>query len=84
MKVLKLAALAAFGLTAACVDEQPSVQTTAVYFGNDSSRWAFDGECDDPRFRGRGMAVTLLAEDAFRDATDCRILFQTGNIVYVG
>ena len=40
-------------------------------FGNDSSQWALDGECDDPRFQGSSMAVTLLDQDRFSDATDC-------------
>ena len=49
-------------------------------FGNDSSQWALDGECDDPRFQGSGMAVTLLDQDRFSDATDCRLLFNQGHI----
>ena len=49
-------------------------------FGNDSSQWALDGECDDPRFQGSGMATTLLDQDRFSDATDCRLLFNQGHI----
>ena len=49
-------------------------------FGNDSSQWANDGECDDPRFVGDGMAETLLVEDMGRDAADCRHLFELGRI----
>lgn len=52
----------------------------AIDFGDDSSDWANDDECDDPRFRGEGMADILLAEDAMRDATDCRALFDAGSI----
>ena len=51
-----------------------------VAFGDDSSNWAFDGECDDPRFIGEGMADVLLDEDRLADATDCRLLFDTGYI----
>jgi hypothetical protein len=51
-----------------------------VAFGDDSSSWAFDGECDDPRFIGEGMAGVLLEEDRLADATDCRLLFDTGYI----
>ncbi len=51
-----------------------------VDFGNNSSTWANDGECDDPRFIGRGMAEVLLDEDAFRDANDCRALYRSGSI----
>lgn len=52
--------------------------TTAVYFGDDSSRWASDGECDDPRFEGAGVA--WFASDLFRDATDCLALFERGEV----
>jgi len=51
-----------------------------VPFGDDSSNWALDGECDDPRFVGEGMAETLLEEDLLADATDCRLLFDAGYI----
>jgi hypothetical protein len=49
-------------------------------FGDDSSRWANDGECDDPRFAGEGSADTLLDEDRGHDATDCRRLLKQGRI----
>jgi hypothetical protein len=49
-------------------------------FGDDASRWADDGECDDPRFQGEGSAETLLDEDNGHDATDCRSLFESGRI----
>jgi hypothetical protein len=51
-----------------------------VAFGDDSSSWSFDGECDDPRFIGDGMANVLLEEDRLADATDCRLLFESGRI----
>ena len=51
-----------------------------VDFGDDSGDWANDGECDDPRFEGDGMASILLDEDRLRDATDCRELFNAGSI----
>jgi hypothetical protein len=51
-----------------------------VDFGNDSSTWSNDGECDDPRFAGDGMASVLLDEDRLADATDCRTLFEQGRI----
>ena len=53
-------------------------------FGNDSSQWALDGECDDPRFQGSGMATTLLDQDRLSDATDCRLLFNQGHITLRG
>jgi len=53
----------------------------AVDFGDDSSRWANDDECDDPRFTGMGMTATpLLDEDAFHDASDCEAEFNAGLI----
>ncbi len=57
-----------------------AVAQSRVDFGDDSSVWARDGECDDPRFEGQGMAATLIDEDLMRDATDCRILFERGLI----
>lgn len=51
-----------------------------IAFGDDSSQWARDGECDDPRFVGDGMADILLEEDQWADATDCRALFDAGRI----
>ena len=53
----------------------------AVDFGDNSSEWSSDGECDDPRFAGQGMAVTLLAADMFHDAADCQAGFDAGNLV---
>ena len=52
----------------------------SLEFGDDSSEWANDGECDDPRFEGDGMSATLMDQDQARDATDCRKLFETGRI----
>lgn len=51
-----------------------------INWGNDSSQWARDGECDDPRFEGPSMAETLLEEDRLRDATDCRQAYMNGDI----
>jgi len=52
----------------------------AVDFGDDSSDWARDGECDDPRFEGDGSATTLLEADAYHDATDCRTLLAQSRV----
>ncbi len=51
-----------------------------VEFGGNSSTWANDGECDDPRFRGPGMASSLDASDRNRDANDCRALYRVGQV----
>jgi hypothetical protein len=53
---------------------------SAIDFGDDSSEWARDGECDDPRFAGDGSAATLLEADAYHDATDCRTLLSQGRV----
>ncbi len=55
-----------------------------VDFGDDASRWARDGECDDPRFEGRDMTGTLLEGDRGHDATDCRRLYEAGHIRLFG
>jgi hypothetical protein len=63
----------------------PPVGTTAeIDFGDDSSNWANDGECDDPRFAGTGMASELEDADIGKDATDCRTAFEAGTISLVG
>ncbi len=61
-------------------DASGTVSADSVDFGNDSGEWTHDGECDDPRFVGDGMASVLLDEDRLADATDCRTLFEAGRI----
>ncbi len=57
----------------------------SVDFGDDSSRWANDNECDDKRFTGAGMTATpLLDEDVGHDATDCRTAYQAGRLQMAG
>lgn len=51
-----------------------------VNFGNNSSRWARDGECDDPRFTGPGVDEILQVVDLRADASDCRALCNSGAI----
>lgn len=54
---------------------------SGIEFGDDSSQWAHDGECDDPRFEGPGVAATVLDEDIEADAADCRAAFEQGTAV---
>ena len=61
-------------------DVPPVAAGQLISFGDDTSQWANDGECDDPRFEGPGMAPTSLEEDLLRDATDCRVLFERGEV----
>lgn len=58
-----------------------AAQPTAPDFGDDASRWANDGECDDPRFFGAGMSEgQSLDDDIGHDATDCRTAWRDGAI----
>jgi hypothetical protein len=52
----------------------------AVKWGDDSSEYAGDGTCDDPRFEGMGSADVLEPDDRGRDAGDCRRLCEYGLI----
>ena len=67
-------------LGTACFLFGSNAPAQAPNFGDDSSQWAQDGECDDPRFQGNGMAATPVDGDRLRDATDCRDLFNLGRI----
>ena len=55
-------------------------ESDGVAFGDDSGDWAFDGECDDPRFWGEAMAAGFHKDNLFGDATDCRKAFESGSI----
>lgn len=57
---------------------------SAIDYGDDSSDWAKDGECDDPRFSGRGVASELIDADLRHDATDCRAAVAAGTATYNG
>jgi hypothetical protein len=61
--------------------EQAVAAAATPDFGDDSSKYAKDGECDDKRFTGPGMTTTpLLDEDVSHDATDCRAAFNQGRL----
>jgi hypothetical protein len=52
-----------------------------IQWGDDASKYARDGECDDKRFSGAGMTLTpLLDSDIQHDATDCRAAFAQGRL----
>ncbi|WP_018632671.1 hypothetical protein [Neomegalonema perideroedes] len=52
-----------------------------ITFGDDSSQWAEDGECDDRRFEGVGMSnPPLMAENERADAADCLAAFKAGSV----
>ncbi len=78
MRILGLIGFAVF-ISATSVTAQP------VNFGDDSSEWANDGECDDGRFTGPGLTSTpLLEEDVLADATDCRTAYNAGRLQLAG
>ena len=54
--------------------------TETIKFGNNSSEWAHDGECDDRRFRGSAMAEGLDRDDIGKDASDCRKGVNAGKL----
>jgi hypothetical protein len=57
----------------------------SISFGDDASRFARDGECDDMRFSGEGMTdTTLINSDIGHDATDCRAAYNQGRLTYNG
>lgn len=51
-----------------------------VNFGTNTSQYANDGECDDRRFFGEGMAERLGLESIGMDARDCEKLYQSQSI----
>ena len=55
---------------------------SGVGLGDDGGSWAFDGECDDPRFTGESSAPLLEEEDARHDATDCGKALLSGSVEY--
>lgn len=61
----------------------PASSNTSIEFGDNSSAFANDGECDDPRFEGDGMAVVSFDEDIAHDANDCRAAFEAGTITLI-
>jgi hypothetical protein len=78
-------ALMAGGIAPALAQDAPAAPTatagdTGIDFGDDTSQWANDGECDDPRFAGAAAATELLEADNGHDATDCRAAYEAGTV----
>ncbi|MDA0689202.1 MAG: hypothetical protein O2948_11245 [Proteobacteria bacterium] len=61
----------------------PTRPEPEIDFGDNSSVFANDGECDDPRFEGEGMAFASFDEYLGRDADDCRTAFEAGTITLI-
>ena len=78
MRILSMIAAISLGLTSPALAQ-------SIDFGDDSSEWSNDGECDDPRFEGPGMTQTpLLDSDIGADATDCRTAYEAGLLALKG
>lgn len=58
-------------------------QIDEIDFGDDSGRYAQDGECDDARFTGVARNLGILSH-VMRDASDCRLASVQGRIEYLG
>ncbi len=54
-----------------------------IDFGDNSSTWADDDQCDDPRFEGPGAALIRSPVDEMRDAADCQAAYEAGEITLV-
>ena len=54
--------------------------SSAIEFGDNTSDYSDNGECDDPRFIGPTMASILLDEDILRDSADCKTGFEAGTV----
>jgi hypothetical protein len=80
------AAYEAGTVTLADEDSDTPANVTAgdIDFGDDSSEWANDGECDDPRFTGTGSAAELVDADIRKDATDCKAAYDAGTVTFNG
>lgn len=52
----------------------------SIEWGDDTSEYARDGECDDDRFAGPAVSAVMLDEDRYHDATDCRAAYLAGRI----
>ncbi len=78
MRILSISVAVGLGLSSPALAQN-------IDFGDDSSTWSNDGECDDMRFEGPGMTATpLLDEDIRADATDCRTAFEAGRLTLRG
>ena len=62
------------------IEEASSGDGPGIEWGDNTSRFAQDGQCDDPRFAGPGTADLLVDGDRYHDAADCRRLFEEGQI----
>ena len=57
---------------------------SSINFGDDSSAYANDSECDDPRFEGDNVSSAAARAHLLGDATDCRAAVNNGTATYTG
>lgn len=79
LSCLTWTALALAPLAAVQADKGTATVTT-LELGDDSGDWAGDGQCDDVRFTGDGMADVLLTDSIGKDAGDCKAALAAGTI----
>ncbi len=78
MRILPVIAAVAVGFASPAMAQM-------INFGDDSSQWSNNGECDDGRFTGPGLTSTpLLEDDVLADATDCRNAYNAGQLTLAG
>ena len=54
-----------------------------VDFGDNTSSYANDDRCDDPRFEGPGAASVLLESDEYHDGDDCKAQYEAGTVILI-
>ena len=54
--------------------------TSSIEWGDDSGSYANDNACDDARFHEDGDEWSYQRNHVLRDATDCRTLYEAGDI----
>lgn len=59
-----------------------TIYRSGILFGDNMSRVANNGQCEDMRFEGLGMAAFFDLDEAYigHDAEDCAVLFEAGRI----
>lgn len=60
-----------------CLSATPALSQN-INFGTDDGEWMLDGECDDRRFVGAGMASSVSWNYVGLDASDCRDAYEKG------
>lgn len=60
--------------------QEASTPQPVLDFGDDSGEWALDGQCDDIRYTGDGMAGIELTDSIGKDASDCSAALKAGTV----